>query len=76
MTPKDKAKELVEKIWYLDEECELEDGFEFSRRCALIACNEVIKQWEYIDTYLADMDGRLNPNLKYWYAVKAEIKNL
>jgi len=34
-----------------------------------IVIKEVIGQWEYIDTYIADMCGELNPNLKYWYQV-------
>lgn len=36
---------------------------------SLIVANEVTAQWEYVDTYLADLDGQLNLNLNYWYDV-------
>ena len=39
------------------------------KEMALIVASEVIEQCEYIDTYLADRQGELNPNLKYWYEV-------
>lgn len=57
MSPEEKAKQLINK----------HDSIEHT----LITVNEVIEQWEYIDTYLADLCGELNPNLKYWYEVKA-----
>jgi hypothetical protein len=41
---------------------------------ALIAVDEVIEQWDYLDTYLGDGNGELNPNLKYWYDVQKYIK--
>lgn len=47
-----------------------------AKKCALIAVDEIIIQWEYIDTYLSDLGGELNPNLKYWYNVKQEIEKL
>jgi len=74
-TTKEKAKELVEKyaIWCWNETvC----NYEVAKQCALIAVDEIISQWEYIDTYLADGCGELNPNLKYWYEVKSEIQKL
>ncbi len=68
MTPQEKAKELLRKFYSIgDIEC---------KQCALIAVDLVINQWEYIDTYLADANGELNPNLKYWYEVKQEIQKL
>ena len=45
-----------------------------AKQCALICVEEIIEQWEYIDTYLADKKGELNPNLKFWLKVKEEIK--
>lgn len=41
---------------------------------ALIAVEEIIEQWEYLDIYIADGNGQLNPNLKYWYDVREYIK--
>lgn len=84
MEPKEKAKELIYKFRFLvqtwdtywdaprDEELILKDA----KDCALIVVNEIIEQWEYIDTYIADLRGELNPNLKYWYEVKTEIEKL
>lgn len=76
LEPKEKAIELVHKF------CSTTEGFYKSKKniknakqCALIAVDEILIQWEYIDTYLADLNGELNPNLKYWYEVKQEIIN-
>ena len=70
MTPKEKAESIYHQYTNLG----IDD--KTSIQCAIIAINEIIKQWEYIDTYLADMNGELNPNLKYWYKVRAVIKEL
>ena len=70
MTPKEKANELCNTYYtYITSKL-------LAENCALTCVNEVIKQWEYIDVYLADMGGELNPNLKYWYEVKKEIKKV
>lgn len=49
---------------------------ERSIQCALICVDEMIDQWEYIDTYISDFGGKLNSNLKYWYEVKQELLKL
>ena len=77
MNPKEKAIDLV----YRFSNAQSEDGFVNSnkyrhKQCALIAVDEIISQWEYIDTYLSDFGGELNINLKYWYEVKQEIEKL
>ena len=71
MTPKEKAKELVDKFSTVG----LQQRNE-GRTCALITVDEIISQWEYIDIYLSDLGGELNINLKYWYQVKQEIEKL
>ena len=87
MTPKEKAKELIDKmdvIHYmkLGGKNSNSKGLPISmhdsqvKQCAKIAVEEIIKQWEYIDTYLSNMNGELNPNLKYWQEVKKEIELL
>ena len=78
-TPKEKAQELVDKYRtyiragdkyeYLDPE----DEVHLSKKCALIAVFEIIDQWEYIDTYLANLNGEFNPNLHYWQEVEQEL---
>ena len=82
MNPKEKARELIEKYEKLDiddfqsGEFGLFMSLDDCKRLALITVDEVIKQWKYIDVYLADMNGELNPNLKYWYEVKKLINEM
>lgn len=54
----------------------LKDGEEPFKKILLCVVDEIITQWEYIDTYLADGQGGLNPNLKYWQEVKKELECL
>lgn len=77
MTPKEKAQEIFNKFYFAQDK----DGFYSvskyrARECAYIALDEIIGQWEYIDTYLANGSGDLNPNLKYWYEVKKEVQKI
>jgi hypothetical protein len=58
MTPKEKAKDLVYKFW-----SELEIGFINSKKCALIAVDEIL---ELNDGY----------DHEYWQEVKQEIEKL
>lgn len=70
MTAKEKAIEFYNKF------SNSANSYIEGKKCALIAVNEILAQWEYIDTYLADLNGELNPNLKYWQKVKQEIEKL
>lgn len=73
MTPEEKATQLIKKYY-----CQIIDTVKFkksvslkeAKEFALIAISEIIEQWDYIDTYLGDGRGELNPNLRYWYEVK------
>lgn len=78
MTPKEKAEELFNKYYsYLKSNLmDDKEAIDDAKQCALIAVDLTISQWEYIDTYLADANGELNPNLRYWYEVKEELENL
>lgn len=64
MSPKEKAEQIMDRFrkrgYTNDSEI---------KEMALIVVNEVTEQWEYVDTYLADLGGEFNPNLKYWYEV-------
>ena len=73
MTPKEKAKELVDTykfvLWSEDTQCGEEilcTGI--AKRCALIACDEIIEE----------MDRVLFPNPfeQYWNEVKHEIQKI
>jgi hypothetical protein len=78
MTPKEKAEELVSKFNFehIGQTYILHQTVDESKRCALIAVDEVIQQWEVIDTYIADFGGQLNQSLKFWQEVKKEIQAL
>ena len=62
MTPKEKAKELIDKFARIDGYQDSIDlsKCEYEKQCALIAVNELIKE----------------TGSKYWYDVKREIKLL
>lgn len=63
MTPKEKAKELVDKFNYYDKHYLMLDA----KQCALIAVDEIIKSHTY----------GLSTELKnYWQEVKQEIYKL
>ena len=68
MTPKEKAKELVQKMRVHSPVWEIEGD---AKQCALIAVDEVLNDDWYITT-LEDLAERR----KYWRQVKHEIENL
>ena len=77
MTSKEKSLELLKVM--LDNQINTEEGYleyKHAKQCALICVDEIIDQWEYIDTYISDFGGKLNPNLKYWLEVKQELLKL
>ena len=67
MTPKEKAKELVEKIaiYHWTDVCD----YEGAKQCALIAVDEMI---HYLEIKL----GVDKEDFEYWYEVKEEINKL
>ena len=78
MTPKEKAEELVIKMYQpLPASKEAEKGKEHlyynqynaAKKCALIAVNEILKDRE-------EIDGMRIINDPYWLEVKQEIENL
>ena len=81
MTAKEKAESLFNKYYQYDITIiGIESQFEERGIClydakqlALIAVDEIIQQWEVIDTYIADFGGKLNQNLIFWQQVKQEI---
>ena len=67
MTPKQKAKELVYKF---DDAMEFATPQRFAKKCALIACRELKRQWIELNY----IKGPAETN--YWDSVKEEIKKL
>jgi hypothetical protein len=74
MTPKEKAKELVSKFNFehTGQTYILHQTVDESKRCALIAVDEIIKALE-ID---AGNWIKWNETKKYWNKVKQEIQEL
>jgi hypothetical protein len=66
MTPKEKAKEITEKmaINHWTDVCD----YEGAKQCALIAVDELIEEAYFTDGYYDRLD--------YWQEVKTEIKKL
>lgn len=83
MTPKEKAKELVDKMYnvdFHDDAREISMQYRHAKQCALIAVDEIIESnpTEYNEKF------NLNPyhsecmesSIKYWNEVKQEIEKL
>ena len=64
MTPKEKAKDLFDKIYKLDNRA----WYDTAKQCALIAVDELIKEERKTDDYYEIGS--------YWNKVKQEIINL
>jgi hypothetical protein len=71
MTPKEKAKELFEKMYYKIQPDELGKDNESAKQCAIIAVDEIINDDWYINTF-EDLISRKT----YWEEVRKEIELL
>jgi hypothetical protein len=69
MTPKEKARELVEAMAFSCRECDYEAK---AKQCALIAVDEIL-YLKHIVTLRRNMHEM---ELEYWDEVKQEIENL
>jgi len=71
MTPKEKARELRDKM----KSCLFSDGLEDAKRCALIVVEEMIKE---VDNYkgFGTWAGRSKYIEIYWQEVKSELESL
>ena len=73
MTPKEKAIELVEKNFLiLSKRGEHHYTFDYAKRCALIAVDEIIIEYRVLMIETAFCYAQF----KYWQEVKTEIKKL
>ena len=73
MTPKEKADELVKKIYKIMSDSISEITLYFSKQCALVAVEELIR----IAPWGGDIDGEIEENSKEFYMkVKEEIEKL
>lgn len=82
MTPKEKAKELLEKYLSIDEtynvdlfcdECGM--SYEAAIYCALISVDEILNTIpnEYLDYWKGESQMVLNEDIEYWQKVKQEL---
>jgi hypothetical protein len=92
MTPKEKAKELIEMfIFFASNEGTTEDGFIYSdemqmfnaKQCALVAVDEIVESRNddrsFNDALSSISSEYYTPHpmyLTYWLQVKQEIENL
>ena len=71
MTPKEKAKELVDKFYYIPNSQGIFMMQDYqAKECALIAVDEILNTIEYSSQ--ADELSKVN----YWQEVKQQIENL
>jgi hypothetical protein len=83
MTPKDKANELVDRMYFIISNNgqftgvhSIPNKFTEAKKCALIAVDEIIKTLNY-DIKDLDVRGNILLDLiKYWREVKQEIEKL
>jgi len=72
MTPKKKAKELLDKMAYGNSYDEYHNSSLYTaKQCALIAVDEILK--EYGTYYKVEVNGKY---VSYWQEVKKEIEKL
>ena len=72
MTPKEKAKELIDKF---DETMEFYVPARYAKQCALIAVDEIISNTPY-GFYSGIIPAYKGTDLDYWQEVKQEIEKL
>ena len=74
MTPKEKAKQLIEKITVTLQDADMYGWYDLAcKNCALIAVNEIIEQ---LSDDWGDNQWRANDYIGYWKQVKQEIESL
>jgi hypothetical protein len=71
MTPKEKAKELYFKMHSQEQIVSKE-----AKQCALIAVNEILKEYVHAENHIEDIMGKISIYIKYWQEVKQEIEAL
>ncbi len=73
MTPKEKADELVKKMYKVMSDSVSDITLYFSKQCALVAVNELIR----IAPWGGDIDNEIEDDSKeYYIKVKEEIEKL
>jgi hypothetical protein len=68
MTPQEKAKDLYDSYWYCLFQSNIEKRNYWSKQCALIAVDEILKVASFYNDSQAEVT--------YWNEVKQEIEKL
>ena len=76
MTPKEKALELWEKYFRLNYDWDGATKDEWAKEGALIAVDEILKEYAHAENHIEDIMGRISLYIKYWQEVKQEIEKL
>ncbi|MCF8339682.1 MAG: hypothetical protein K9I82_01775 [Chitinophagaceae bacterium] len=80
-SPKEKADELIDKMYYIGRYDEKEDynpamAWERAKQCALIAVDEILQifnnEWTKLDFWTEE----INVTINFWQEVKQEIEKL
>ena len=77
INPKDKAIELIDKMFNVDLDCKSEAMcmlYPHAVRCALIAVDEIIKALN--DDIYIQGETDIDSHIEYWKKVKQEIENI
>ena len=76
MTPKEKAKQLVESMAKTYDKTEDYIYYSSQKECALIAVDEIIKSNPTYMSLKFKGSYLISDNIDYWQKVKTEIKKL
>lgn len=68
MTPKEKAQELVDKMYGVTDYQ--------AKQSALIAVDEILSELAYTQNYVEDAMNKIKVYISYWQEVKTEIEKL
>jgi hypothetical protein len=80
-SPKEKADELIDKMYYIGRYDEKEDynpamAWERAKQCALIVVDEILQifnnEWTKLDFWTEE----INVTINFWQEVKQEIEKL
>jgi len=73
MTPKEKAEELIHKMYVVHSNSASDITLSFAKQCAIIAVDEIINTGLLLDSSIY---VTVKTSLNYWQQVKQEIKTL
>ncbi len=77
MTPKEKAEELVNEFYnYTMDVIILSTSLECSKQCALIAVDEILNDYSYMQNVRNANSNQIHSQRVYWQEVKQEIEKL